>query len=72
MMILKNEGIEKDDNDKNKQYQKREDIIFSFFRKPRKIGNIFVSYDASVIKLVYIISPWRIAHATYGLKSLTN
>ena len=37
MMILRNEGIEKDDNDKNKQYQKREDIIFSFFRKPRKI-----------------------------------
>ena len=36
-MMSKNKGIEKDDNDKDKQYQKREDMIFSFFRKLRKI-----------------------------------
>ena len=34
--MSKNEGIEKDDNEKDKQYQKREDMIFSFFRKLRK------------------------------------
>ena len=37
MSMSKNEGIEKDGNEKDKQYQKREDIIFSFFRKLRKI-----------------------------------
>ena len=37
--MSKNEGIEKDDNDKDKQYQKREDMIVSFFRKLRKIGS---------------------------------
>ena len=31
------EDIEKDDNAKDKQYQKREDMIFSFFRQLRKI-----------------------------------
>ena len=29
--------MQKGDNDKNKQYKKNEDIIFSFFRKLRKI-----------------------------------
>ena len=33
---------------------------------------MFVSYGASVIKLTYIIFPWRIGHVTYGLRSLTN
>ena len=47
--MLKNEGIEKDDNDKDKQYQKREDMIFSFFRKLRKIE--FWTYIAYVIVL---------------------
>ena len=37
MTMSKNGCIEKDDNDKDKQYQKREDRIFSFFRKLRKI-----------------------------------
>ena len=37
MTMSKNEVIKKDDNDKDKQYQKREDMIFSFFRKLRKI-----------------------------------
>ena len=37
MMMSKNESIEKGDNEKDKQYQKREDMIFSFFRKLRKI-----------------------------------
>ena len=37
MTMSKNKGIQKDDNDKDKQYQKREDMIFSFFRKLRKI-----------------------------------
>ena len=47
--MSKNEGIEKDDNDKDKQYQKREDMIFSFFRKLRKIE--FWTYIAYVIVL---------------------
>ena len=47
--MSKNEGIEKDDNDKDKQYQKREDMIFSFFRKLRKIE--FWKYIAYVIVL---------------------
>ena len=34
--MSKNKGIEKDDNDKDKQYQKREDMIFSFFQKTEK------------------------------------
>ena len=37
MSISKNEDIEKDGNEKDKQYQKREDMIFSFFRKLRKV-----------------------------------
>ena len=48
-MMTKNKGIEKDDNDKDKQYQKREDMIFSFFRKLRKIE--FWTYIAYVIVL---------------------
>ena len=36
MSMSKNEGIEKDDNEKDKQYQKREYMIFSFFRKLKK------------------------------------
>ena len=47
--MSKNEGIEKDYNDKDKQYQKREDMIFSFFRKLRKIE--FWTYIAYVIVL---------------------
>ena len=47
--MSKNEGIEKDDNSKDKQYQKREDMIFSFFRKLRKIE--FWTYIAYVIVL---------------------
>ena len=38
MTLSKNEGMEKDDKDKDKQYQKWEDVIFSFFRKLRKIA----------------------------------
>ena len=49
MTMSKNEGIEKDDNSKDKQYQKREDMIFSFFRKLRKIE--FWTYIAYVIVL---------------------
>ena len=49
MTMSKNEGIEKDNNDKDKQYQKREDMIFSFFRKLRKIE--FWTYIAYVIVL---------------------
>ena len=49
MTMSKNEGIEKDYNDKDKQYQKREDMIFSFFRKLRKIE--FWTYIAYVIVL---------------------
>ena len=49
MTMSKNEGIEKDDNNKDKQYQKREDMIFSFFRKLRKIE--FWTYIAYVIVL---------------------
>ena len=49
MSMSKNEGIEKDGNEKDKQYQKREDMIFSFFRKLRKIE--FWTYIAYVIVL---------------------
>ena len=49
MKILKNKGVEKDDDDKDKQYQKNEDIIFSFVRKLRKIE--FYTYIAYVIVL---------------------
>ena len=49
MTMSKNEGLEKDNNDKDKQYQKREDMIFSFFRKLRKIE--FWTYIAYVIVL---------------------
>ena len=49
MTMSKNEGIEKDNNDKDKQYQKREDMIFSFFRKLRKIE--LWTYIAYVIVL---------------------
>ena len=49
MTMSKNEGIEKDDNNKDKQYQKREDMIFPFFRKLRKIE--FWTYIAYVIVL---------------------
>ena len=49
MKILKNKGVEKDDDDKDKQYQKNEDIIFSFVRKLRKIE--FYTYIAHVIVL---------------------
>ena len=49
MTMSKNEGMEKDDKDKDKQYQKREDVIFSFFRKLRKIA--FWTYIAYVIVL---------------------
>ena len=47
MTMSKNEGIENDDNDKDKQYQKKEDMIFLFFRKLRKIK--FWTYIAYVI-----------------------
>ena len=49
MTMSKIKGIQKDDNDKDKQYQKREDMIFSFFRKLRKIE--FWTYIAYVIVL---------------------
>ena len=49
MTMSKNEDMEKDDKDKNKQYQKREDEIFSFSRKLRKIA--FWTYIAYVIVL---------------------
>ena len=49
MKLSKNEGIQKDDNDKDKQYQKREDMIFSYFRKLRKIE--LWTYIAYVIVL---------------------
>ena len=49
MAMSKNQGIEKDDNNKDKQYQKRKDMIFSFFRKLRKIE--FWTYIAYVIVL---------------------
>ena len=35
--MSENKGIEKDNNDKDKQYQKREDMVFSIFKKVRKI-----------------------------------
>ena len=47
MTMSKNEGIEKDDNGKDKQYQKREDMVFSFFIKLGKIE--FWTYIAYVI-----------------------
>ena len=50
MAMSNNEGIQKDANDKDKQYQKREDMIFSFFRKLRKIE--FCTYIANVIVLI--------------------
>ena len=49
MTMSKNEGIEKDGNDNDKQYQKREDMIFSLFRKLRKTE--FLTYIAYVIFL---------------------
>ena len=49
MTMSKNESIEKDGNDNDKQYQKREDMIFSLFRKLRKIE--FLTYIAYVIFL---------------------
>ena len=49
MTMSENEGIQKDGNDKDKQYQKREDMIFSLFRKLRKIE--FWTYRAYVIVL---------------------
>ena len=55
MTMSKNEVIEKDDNDKDKQYQKREDMIFSFFRKLRKIE--FWTYIAYVIVLTICFQP---------------
>ena len=54
MTMSKNKGIQKDDNDKDKQYQKREDMIFSFFRKLRKIE--FWTYIAYVIDLTIFLS----------------
>ena len=55
MTMSKNEGMEKDDKDKDKQYQKREDVIFSFFRKLRRIA--FWTYIAYVIVLtIYFAS----------------
>ena len=48
--MLKKKGIKKDDNDKDKQYQKRKDMVFSFFRKLRKIE--FWTYIAYVIVLI--------------------
>ena len=50
MTLSKNEGMEKDDEDKDKQYQKRGDVIFSFFRKLRKTA--FWTYIAYVIVLI--------------------
>ena len=49
MTMSKNEDMEKDDKGKNKQYQKREDEIFSFSRKLRKIA--LWTYIAYVIVL---------------------
>ena len=49
MTMSKIKGIQKDDNDKDKQYQKREDMIFSFSRKLRKIE--FWTYIVYVIVL---------------------
>ena len=55
MTMSKNEGMEKDDKDKDKQYQKREDVIFSFFRRLRRIA--FWTYIAYVIVLtIYFAS----------------
>ena len=48
--MLKKKGIKKDDNDKDKQYQKRKDMVFSFFRKLGKIE--FWTYIAYVIVLI--------------------
>ena len=49
MTISKNEGIGKDDNNNDKQYQEKKDMIISFFRKLRKIE--FWTYMAYVILL---------------------
>ena len=49
MTISKNEGIGKDDNNNDKQYQERKDFIISFFRKLKKIE--FWTYMAYVIVL---------------------
>ena len=100
MTMSKNKGIEEDNNDKDKQYQKREDMIFSFFRKLRKIEFwtyiayvivlticfqsvmvmvltlLFLGYFRKLWRICDLISiyylPWRIAHVSYRLKSLTN
>ena len=47
--MSKNKGIEKDNNGKDKQYQKREDMVFSIFKKVRKIE--FRTYIAYVTVL---------------------
>ena len=47
--MSKNEGMEKDGKDKDKQYQKREHVVFPFFRKLRRIA--FWTYIAYVIVL---------------------
>ena len=55
MMMSENVGIEKEDNDKDKQYQKKEDMIFLFFIKLRKIE--FSTYIAYVIVLTICFQP---------------
>ena len=62
MTMSKNEGIEKDDNDKDKQYQKREDMIFSFFRKLRKIE--FWRYIAYIIVLIICFQSFMVMIST--------
>ena len=49
MKIYIREDTEKGDNDKDKQYEKNEDIIFSFFRELGKIE--FWAFMAYVIIL---------------------
>ena len=49
MTMSRNEGMEKDDNNKDKQYEKREDVTFSFFRRLRKIA--FWTYIPYIIVL---------------------